>query len=378
MSDSLRETLESGFSEYSEPDQGQQSSEQSQVVDASAVADSLPDDKPQTQRERDEVGRFSAKSKDQAQDKPASAPIEASPPESLQANPDDSTPTGQPLDLKYPTTWKKESAELLREVTQWMPPKKAKQLVDYLNQRESEFTTGVSTYRAEAMQAKELTEAIAPFVAEIERNGAKPAQWLANIGNTHYALVNGNPKQKLEAFAKLAQDYGVPLHGVAQAEQGQYDPILMQQMQQNALIENRITSMQKWQEQQDARDVQQKINNYRTSPDYPHFDAVSQEMAKMIETGFVSSIEEAYPLAVRMRQDLAGNTPATIPPSQPINATQPAPQAPTQSKQAIAAAARGAAISPKSGARSSSAPVDPKNLRGAIEHAAQALERGRI
>jgi hypothetical protein len=258
-----------------------------------------------------------------------------------------------------------------------MPPQKAKQLVDYLNQRESEFTSGVSTYRAEAMQAKELTDAIAPFVAEIERNGAKPAQWLANIGNTHYALVNGNPQQKLEAFAKLAQDYGVPLHGVAQAEQGQYDPILMQQMQQNAEVQNRITSMQQWQEQQESRALEQQINSYRASPDYPHFDAVSQEMAKMIQTGFASSIEEAYPLAVRMRQDLAGNTPATIPPSQPINATQPATQ-PTQSKQEIAAKARGAAISPKSGARSSSAPVDPKNLRGAIEHAAKALESGRI
>jgi len=259
-----------------------------------------------------------------------------------------------------------------------LPPEKAKQLVDYVFQRESEATTAVSTYRAEALHAKELTEAIAPFVAEIERNGAKPAQWLANIGNTHYALVNGNPQQKLSAFAKLAQDYGVPLHGVAQADQGHYDQYLMQQMQQNAEVQNRITSMQQWQEQQEARDVQQQINNYRTSPDYPHFDAVREEMAKMIQTGFVSSIEEAYPLAVRMRQDLAGNTPATIPPSQPINATQPSPQAPTQSKQAIAAAARGAAISPKSGARSSSAPVDPKNLRGALEHAAKALERGRI
>lgn len=377
MTDSLRESLDAGFSEYLESDQGQQSSEQSQAVETLSVADSVPGDKLQTQRERDEVGRFSAKAKDQAQDKAANAPIETAAPESLQGKPDDSTPTGQPLDLKYPTTWKKESAELLREVTQWMPPQKAKQLVDYLNQRESEFTSGVSTYRAEAMQAKELTDAIAPFVAEIERNGAKPAQWLANIGNTHYALVNGNPQQKLEAFAKLAQDYGVPLHGVAQAEQGQYDPILMQQMQQNAEIENRITSMQKWQQEQENRSLEQQINAYRANPEFKHFDAVAPEMARMLETGYAKNIEQAYALAVRVVENLAGNTPANIPPSQPINATQPATQ-PTQSKQAIAAAARGAAISPKSGARSSSSPVDPKNLRGALEHAVKAHESGRI
>lgn len=374
MTDSLREALDAGFSDYEESDQGQQLSEKSQAADASTVADSVTGDKPKTQRERDEVGRFAGKPKDQSPDQAAQVSNQSAQADQLQPQ---SAPVAPAVELKYPTTWKKEAADVLREATAGLPPEKAKQLVDYVYQRESEATTAVSTYRAEALHAKELTEAIAPFVAEIERNGAKPAQWLANIGNTHYALVNGNPQQKLEAFAKLAQDYGVPLHGVAQAEQGQYDPILMQQMQQNAEIENRITSMQKWQQEQENRSLEQQINAYRANPEFKHFDAVAPEMARMLETGYAKNIEQAYALAVRVVENLAGNTPANIPPSQPINATQPATQ-PTQSKQAIAAAARGAAISPKSGARSSSSPVDPKNLRGALEHAVKAHESGRI
>ena len=382
MGDQLRAALEASFESAPELPQGAQSVDDAVAVDAPIVDESTTQESA-VQRARDEQGRFAAKAKEDAEQAEIGTQEAPITPDAQQAAPEvQDAPTGQPLDLKYPTTWKKESAELLREVTQWMPPQKAKQLVDYLNQRESDFANGVSTYRAEAMQAKGITDALAPFIPELQRNGVEPSQWLSNLGNTHYALINANPQQKLEMFAKLARDYQVPLQGVLQADQGQYDPYLIQQMQQSQELESRITSIQAWQQQQEVQAIQQQVNSYRANPEYAHFDAVAPDMARMIETGFVKTIEEAYPLAVRMRADLStGNTSGAV---AAIAQQEPATQAPAtappplQSKQEIAAKARAAAISPKSGAKVATAPVNPKDLRGQLVAQFDAVANGRI
>ena len=75
--------------------------------------------------------------------------------------------------LPRPSTWKKEYLPIWDKLTtgQQLSNDEAIKLAEYSNQRESEYKKGVSAYKAEADSAKELNDAISPFVPELQKQG---------------------------------------------------------------------------------------------------------------------------------------------------------------------------------------------------------------
>ena len=63
---------------------------------------------------------------------------------------------------------------------------------EYANQRESEYKKGVSAYKAEADNARQITDAIGPFIPELQKHGISPSAWINNLGRAHYTLANGS------------------------------------------------------------------------------------------------------------------------------------------------------------------------------------------
>ena len=111
-------------------------------------------------------------------------------------------------EIKRPTTWKKEYVEVWNKMQEGKPLDKAEfaKFAEYANQRESEYKKGVSAYKAEADNARELTQAIGPFIPELQKHGIHPAAWINNLGRAHYTLANGTYEQKVQMFHRLAQD----------------------------------------------------------------------------------------------------------------------------------------------------------------------------
>ena len=101
---------------------------------------------------------------------------------------EDEEPQEKPV--RRPSTWKKEYVQI------WDKMEKGEQIskddfvkfAEYANQRESEYKKGVSTYKAEAEHAKQLTDAIAPFQQEFQQQGISPAAWINNLGRAHMVL----------------------------------------------------------------------------------------------------------------------------------------------------------------------------------------------
>src|SRR5512143_4112152 len=120
---------------------------QAPVVEAAPVETA----EAKADRLRDEAGRFA-----KAEEKPA----EPAPQQSASVAPEvTNTPP-------RPSTWKKEYWPLYDKLAtgQALTPEEARKLADYTNQRENEFKGGVSTYKAEADKAREINDAIAPFL----------------------------------------------------------------------------------------------------------------------------------------------------------------------------------------------------------------------
>jgi hypothetical protein len=194
---------------------------------------------------------------------------------------------------KPPSSWKKEYWEAYQKLDP--------QVADYINQRESQFASGVSTYRQEAERARELNEAIAPFAQDLQTHGIHPAQWVRNLGLAHQTLVKGTPEQKLATFQKLAQDYGIPIQAI---QSGQIDPVMqyvapLQQTVQE--LRGQLNNWQQQQQQQEETALQREIHEFAAA--HEQFETVKETMAGLLQSGLAPDLKSAYDKALRLNDE---------------------------------------------------------------------------
>lgn len=320
------------------------------VESASAPSTEVITQEQVPERPRDETGKFTVKPKEEA--------VETV--EKPQAQVQTQTETTQQRPNR-PSTWKKDYWEAYDKLAAENP-----QLAQYINQRESEYKTGVSTYKAEADNARRLNEAIAPFIPDLQRNNIDPTVWISNLGNAHRKLALGSPDEKLQMFAQLARDYGVPLPGLQQ--QGQVDPRAQWMEQQLNELRGTVTSFVNQQAAQQQAQINNMVESFKADTEkYPHFESVRENMAQLLEAGLAPDLETAYHKAVRMDDGLFDSLLAS---RQQQSASQ---------VQATVQKAKSQAISPKTSTpRSTTTATGPKDLRSTLEENLDKVLTGRV
>jgi len=259
--------------------------------DAAAVETPEIQETPQEKadRVRDEKGRFTEKSeKVEKVDKPEKVVKTVTPdviPEVVDA----------PQPIPRPSSWKKEMWPIWDKLNTGaqLTPQETRQIAEYNSQREQQFATGVSTYKQEAERAKPIMEALAPYQAEIQQAGALAPQLVGNLLGAHRTLLKGSPGEKLNFFAKIAQDYGIPLQALYdQNVQQQYlasaPPQQMPQQPQpdiNSLVESAL----------EMREMKHSIETMaQDTQNYPFFHYLRSTMAQLLERGEATDLEDAY------------------------------------------------------------------------------------
>ena len=225
------------------------------------------------------------------------------PAENIQANePTESDEAEEKI--SRPSTWKKEYVSI------WDKMEKGEQInkddfvkfAEYANQRESEYKKGVSTYKAEADRAKSYENAIAPYADNLQRRGIQPTQYIENLVRAEQILSNAPYQQKVQAFQKLASDYGIQLNG---GQVTQLDPYTQQLMNQLNMVNQEVSSIKGRFAQEENQRLMNEIERVRSDVEkFPHFDAVREEMAQLLELGKAQDLETAYKKAVRMNDDV--------------------------------------------------------------------------
>lgn len=309
--------------------------EAAQVETVEPIAQIEETSEQRADRIRDEAGRFKAKEE-------GAAPVAVEP--VIQAAPP----------RKPPASWKKDYWEAYEK----LDPK----LAEYIDTREQQFASGVSTYKQEAERAKEMFEALAPIQGDLQQNGISPAKWIRDIGIAHQTLVRGTPEQKLQAFHKLAQDYKVPLNALL-------DPNVRQQFINQApqtpapdvgkLVEDKFVEYQ----------AKSETERFASDPANVHFEAVKETMGQLLGAGLATDLKGAYDKAVRMNDEIWQ--------AEQQRQTGDAEKQRREAEAARVAKARANTVSTKSatpiGAMGSSG---KKDLRSTLEEAADAMLGG--
>ena len=241
-----------------------------------------------TQRERDEKGRFSTKTTVSEQQTEAANPVEEEPPR--------------------PKGWKKDYVPMWDKMYRGeaLTPEEAKQVALYANQRESEFAHGVSTYKAEADRVKAWDAAIQPILPRLQQMGSDPVQYVSGLAQVDNMLTHGSPQQKIQALAQIAQASGIPLSVLGQAVQGdgQTNPIVNDLLSRIDALNQQVTQVSAWRQQQETAGIQSTIDQFKNSGKAPHFEAVRPTIAQLLESGVAANLEDAYDKAIRLNDDI--------------------------------------------------------------------------
>ena len=301
MSEELdrREMLEAALDQAEEGTLEAPIEKEIEVNDDPIQAENASEEETSSQEstDRDEKGRFKSKSEEtSSQDDSAKEPepvAEAS---------------NVPDEVTRPTTWKKEYVEVWDKMKggQALSEEEFVKFAEYANQREAEYKKGVSAYKAEADNARELTQAIGPFIPELQRHGISPSAWINNLGRAHYALANGTYEQKVDMFHRLAQDYGIQLNqdALQMPEQAYVDPYQQQLMQQLQATQQQVQQLSAIREQEENARLNQEIQRVSSDRErFPHFEMVREDMAQLLERGLAPNLETAYAKAVRMNDE---------------------------------------------------------------------------
>jgi hypothetical protein len=295
------------------------------------------------ERARDEAGRFTKQEKAEVKAEPE--PITPAP-----------TPTAE---RKPPTSWKKDYWGHWEKIGQ--NPELAP-LQDYINQRESEAARGVSQYKQQWEQVAPIAEAIQPFMPDLQQYGIEPKQWITNLGNAHKTLALGTPEQKVQMFARLATEYGVPLEALT----GQQNPQMGYVAQTLQQVQQELNQFKTSQQKAEEAKLLGEIDVFKQKA--PHFEAVRESMAQLLQSGIASDLQTAYDKAIRLNDE--------------VWQAQQAEQAKAQAAQHAQEIAkkRAAAVSPRSASPTGTtvAGGSKKGLRDILEDSFESVSTGRF
>ena len=249
--------------------------------------------------DRDEKGRFKPKTEEtSSQDDP----VEET---ELVAEASD---VPDEVKAQRPTTWKKEYVEIWDKMEKGEPLKKEdfSKFAEYANQREAEYKRGVSAYKAEADNARQLTQAIGPFIPELQAQNIHPVAWINNLGRAHMVLSKAPYQEKVQMFHRLAQDYGIQLNqdSLQMPEQVYVDPYQQQLMQQLQATQQQVQQLSAIRDQEENARLTSEISRVSSNKErFPHFEMVREDMAQLLERGLAQDLETAYAKAVRMNDE---------------------------------------------------------------------------
>jgi hypothetical protein len=297
MSDDRRELLEAALDQAEEGTLEAPIEKEIEVNDDPIQAENTSEEASVEESDnRDEKGRFKAQEASTEQDS-AEEP-------DLVAEADD-VPDEE---IKRPTTWKKEYVEVWNKMQEGKPLDKAEfaKFAEYANQREAEYKKGVSAYKAEADNARQLTEAIGQFAPELQAQNIHPVAWINNLGRAHMILTKAPYQEKVQMFHRLAQDYGIQLNSdsLQMPEQAYVDPYQQQLMQQLQATQQQVQQLSAIREQEENARLNQEIQRVSSDKErFPHFEMVREDMAQLLERGLAPNLETAYAKAVRMNDE---------------------------------------------------------------------------
>lgn len=193
-----------------------------------------------------------------------------------------------------PSTWTKEA------IAEWATiPERAKQEI---LKREEDITKGIESYRSRAEAGDIYNSIIEPYRPMLEAEQVDPAQILRGFATNHYILLKGSPEQKLQLAQNLMVAYGIdPVEvalGLAGRQQQQADPKLKPILDELAQLRNTVAIREQQISKAEYNTALSNVQAFANDPNNIYYSEVEDDILHLMESGAVSTLEDAYAMAV--------------------------------------------------------------------------------
>jgi hypothetical protein len=196
-----------------------------------------------------------------------------------------------------------------------------------------------------------------------------PEQFITNMGNTYRVLALGAPNQKLQAFARLAQEFGIPLQALTDQQaqqqfmqQGQFAPQYSPPVPPQQQTLTRAEAEKLFQEQYLQVSSEQELQRFAAdTATHPHYEAVRNTMAQLLEANLAEDLESAYEKAIKLHPDIEAQVQE--------QARAQDEQRRRETEAARVSKAKAKAVSTPTVTPSAAAEDKPKGLRSSLESA---------
>lgn len=210
--------------------------------------------------------------------------------------------------VKPPASWKKEA----KETWATLPPAAQKEIL----RREREIQQRLTEDNVNRQRIDSLAKVLEPHRERIASvHGGNPLQAIQRMLHVEQTMFGGSPAQKAKLIANMVKEFRVDIEALDNELAGTVTPEARQQTEMERILEQKLAPMQQYvqslqqqeqiRRQQEAQDAQMTVQQMAEDSDtYPHFEAVREDMADMIEfyakKGLALPLPEAYSKVVRM------------------------------------------------------------------------------
>ena len=303
--DNIRDILESAVEEH-EP------AADSVPLETSAPHETEGEAAARVERARDEAGRFTKAERDaQAAAVAAPEPAKTRPPR--------------------PSSWKKDYQEKWDQIADTDP-----QMAQYLLEREAQFAQGVSTYKAEADRARTFQALVEPHAPRFQQYGVDSQEYIGRLLKMDEMLATGSLEQKQALLMNIARAVGLTDEPAPQQGQAGYVPPELLNTVNS--LQSKLAAIEQANERAEQTRLAGEVDSF--AADHPYLDDLAEPMAQLLETGFATSMEDAYNKALRLDDDMFQKFQA--------ERQQDSESERRRKAQETAARARSAAVSPRS------------------------------
>ena len=172
--------------------------------------------------------------------------------------------------------------------------------------REGEVNKGFEERAAKLKPWEDVDRALAPVRSRLAMNGLNDAQYVQALVAADESLRGQN---KVQAFAQLAQQYGVdlrqfgaPQQAGQQPQMAQLPPDVVAALQKIPELEQQLSQQQSAAQQAATAQTQAEIDTF--AKDHLYFENVKPQMAALLQTGQASDLASAYDMACWARPDI--------------------------------------------------------------------------
>jgi len=247
-----------------------------------------------TERERDDKGKFVAKEGETEVE--AAARLEPGDKKDETPPKGEETPPAEGEqhllnEDKAPRGW----APAIREKWGTIPEDIRKEII----RREEASAVGVRQLQENYAPMEQFVGSIAPFIQEARQNGVAPDQYIGSVLASERILRKADLPTKFQEILRIADQYGVPLRDIINASVGSEvltkAPQTQGQQYVPPQVAQELAEARQWREQFEDRQVKNELAAFSQGKEF--YEDVRAQMAVLVESGSVKSLDEAYDAA---------------------------------------------------------------------------------